>query len=132
MGQILAALQHAHDKGIVHQDIKPQNILLLQDGTIKVTDFGIARFSRTDSNTTSDKAIGSVHYISPEQARGEVTDDKADIYSVGVVMYEMLTGRGPFDGDNPVNIALQHINAEMTPPSQLVSGVPPAAAMQLR
>ena len=109
MGQILAALQHAHDKGIVHQDIKPQNILLLQDGTIKVTDFGIARFSRTDADTTSDKAIGSVHYISPEQARGEVTDEKADIYSVGVVMYEMLTGRVPFDADTPVSVALKHL-----------------------
>ncbi len=111
-GQILAALQHAHDKGIVHQDVKPQNILLLQDGTIKVTDFGIARFSRMDNNTTSEKAIGSVHYISPEQARGEMTDDKADIYSVGVVMYEMLTGTLPFQSDNAVSVALMQLQQD--------------------
>lgn len=92
--QILRALQHAHDKGIVHRDIKPQNIMLLPDGTIKVTDFGIARFSRNEIRATSatDKAIGSVHYISPEQARGDITDEKADIYSTGVMLYEMLTG----------------------------------------
>ena len=90
--QILRALQHAHDKGIVHRDIKPQNIMLLENGTIKVTDFGIARFSRSETRTMTDTAIGSVHYISPEQARGDITDDKSDIYSVGVVMYELLTG----------------------------------------
>ena len=90
--QILRALQHAHDKGIVHRDIKPQNIMLLQDGTIKVMDFGIARFARDDGRTVTDKAIGSVHYISPEQARGDVTDEKSDIYSVGVMLFEMLTG----------------------------------------
>ena len=124
MGQILAALQHAHDKGIVHQDIKPQNILLLQDGTIKVTDFGIARFSRTDSNTTSDKAIGSVHYISPEQARGEVTDEKADIYSVGVVMYEMLTGQLPFQSDSAVSVAIMQLQKEAKRPREIVSTIP--------
>lgn len=124
MGQILAALQHAHDKGIVHQDIKPQNILLLQDGTIKVTDFGIARFSRTDSNTTSDKAIGSVHYISPEQARGEVTDDKADIYSVGVVMYEMLTGQLPFQSDSAVSVAIMQLQQDPKLPREIVPTIP--------
>ena len=124
MGQILAALQHAHDKGIVHQDIKPQNILLLQDGTIKVTDFGIARFSRVDSNTTSDKAIGSVHYISPEQARGEVTDDKADIYSVGVVMYEMLTGQLPFQSDSAVSVAIMQLQQEPKSPREIVPSIP--------
>ncbi len=124
MGQILAALQHAHDKGIVHQDIKPQNILLLQDGTIKVTDFGIARFSRADSNTTSDKAIGSVHYISPEQARGEVTDEKADIYSVGVVMYEMLTGQLPFQSDSAVSVAIMQLQKEAKRPREIVSTIP--------
>ena len=124
MGQILAALQHAHDKGIVHQDIKPQNILLLQDGTIKVTDFGIARFSRTDSNTTSDKAIGSVHYISPEQARGEVTDDKADIYSVGVVMYEMLTGQLPFQSDSAVSVAIMQLQQDPKLPREIVPAIP--------
>ncbi|MBQ3050381.1 MAG: serine/threonine protein kinase, partial [Clostridia bacterium] len=95
--QILRALQHAHDKGIVHRDIKPQNIMLLENGSIKVTDFGIARFSRGETHTMTEAAIGSVHYISPEQARGETTDDKADIYSVGVVLYEMITGRLPFE-----------------------------------
>ncbi len=124
MGQILAALQHAHDKGIVHQDIKPQNILLLQDGTIKVTDFGIARFSRVDSNTTSDKAIGSVHYISPEQARGEVTDEKADIYSVGVVMYEMLTGQLPFQSDSAVSVAIMQLQQDAKRPREIVSTIP--------
>ncbi|MCH5349159.1 MAG: Stk1 family PASTA domain-containing Ser/Thr kinase [Oscillospiraceae bacterium] len=107
--QILRALQHAHDRGIVHRDIKPQNIMLFPDGTIKVMDFGIARFAREEGKTISDKAIGSVHYISPEQARGDVTDEKSDIYSVGVMMYEMLTGEKPFDGDNPVSVALMHM-----------------------
>lgn len=123
-GQILAALQHAHDKGIVHQDIKPQNIMLLQDGTIKVTDFGIARFSRTDSNTTSENAIGSVHYISPEQARGEMTDEKADIYSVGVVLYEMITGTLPFQSDNAVSVALMQLQQEPKRPREIVPAIP--------
>ena len=103
--QILRALQHAHDRGIVHRDIKPQNIMLFPDGTIKVMDFGIARFAREEGKTISDKAIGSVHYISPEQARGDITDEKSDIYSVGVMMYEMLTGVKPFDADTPVAVA---------------------------
>ncbi|MBR5246646.1 MAG: Stk1 family PASTA domain-containing Ser/Thr kinase [Clostridia bacterium] len=124
VGQILAALQHAHDKGIVHQDIKPQNIMLLQDGTIKVTDFGIARFSRSDVNTISDKAIGSVHYISPEQARGEMTDEKADIYSVGVVLYEMLTGQLPFQSDSAVSVALMQVQQEPVRPSQITPSIP--------
>lgn len=123
-GQILAALQHAHDKGIVHQDIKPQNIMLLHDGTIKVADFGIARFSRTDNDTTSENAIGSVHYISPEQARGEMTDDKADIYSVGVVLYEMITGQLPFQSDSAVSVALMQLQKEPTRPRELVPTLP--------
>lgn len=110
--QILRALQHAHDRGIVHRDIKPQNIMLFSDGTIKVMDFGIARFAREEGKTISDKAIGSVHYISPEQARGDITDEKSDIYSVGVMMYEMLCGVKPFDGDNPVSVALMHMQNE--------------------
>ncbi|HCA29201.1 MAG TPA: Stk1 family PASTA domain-containing Ser/Thr kinase [Ruminococcaceae bacterium] len=112
--QILRALQHAHDKGIVHRDIKPQNIMLLPDGTIKVTDFGIARFARSDIRLTSaaEKAIGSVHYISPEQARGDITDEKADIYSVGVMLYEMLSGKLPFEADNAVSVAIMQMQTE--------------------
>ena len=108
--QILRALQHAHDKGIVHRDIKPQNIMMFTDGTIKVMDFGIAKFAREEGKTATDQAIGSVHYISPEQASGSVTDAKSDIYSVGAMMYEMLTGRKPFDSDNPVAIAVMHMH----------------------
>lgn len=122
--QILRALQHAHDKGIVHRDIKPQNIMLLQDGTIKVTDFGIARFSRNETRTMTDKAIGSVHYIAPEQARGDITDEKADIYSVGVMLYEMLTGQLPFEADNAVSVAIMQLQAEPKPPKQINPDIP--------
>ena len=124
--QILRALQHAHDKGIVHRDIKPQNIMLLSDGTIKVTDFGIARLSRTEVRATVDgeKAIGSVHYISPEQARGEITDEKADLYSVGVALYEMLTGKLPFEADNAVSVAIMQMQNEATPPHEINPDIP--------
>ncbi|MBQ3161665.1 MAG: Stk1 family PASTA domain-containing Ser/Thr kinase [Oscillospiraceae bacterium] len=122
--QILRALQHAHDRGIVHRDIKPQNIMLFSDGTIKVMDFGIARFAREEGKTISDKAIGSVHYISPEQARGDVTDEKSDIYSVGVMMYEMLCGVKPFDGDNPVSVALMHMQNEAQPLRTVNDSIP--------
>ena len=114
--QILRALQHAHSKGIVHRDIKPQNIMMLRDGTIKVMDFGIAKFAREDGKTGTDKAIGTVHYISPEQARGGATDAKSDIYSVGVMLYEMLTAKKPFDTDNPVSIAVMHMQAKVPMP----------------
>ena len=124
--QILRALQHAHDKGIVHRDIKPQNIMLFTDGSIKVMDFGIARFSRIDGKTLSDKAIGSVHYISPEQAQGEMTDERSDIYSVGVMLYEMLTGRKPFDGDTAVNVALKHMQETAVPPREIMPAIPEA------
>lgn len=122
--QILRALQHAHDRGIVHRDIKSQNVMLLADGTIKVMDFGIARFNRETDKTMSEKAIGSVHYISPEQARGEMTDEKSDIYSVGVMLYEMLTGEKPFDGDNPVSIALKHMQAVPKRMTEINSSIP--------
>lgn len=128
--QILRALQHAHDKGIVHRDIKPQNIMLLPDGTIKVTDFGIARFSRQDIRTTrsTDKAIGSVHYISPEQARGEITDEKADIYSVGVMLYEMLAGKLPFEADSAVSVAIMQLQSEAKPPREVNPSIPEGLA----
>ncbi|MBQ7838329.1 MAG: Stk1 family PASTA domain-containing Ser/Thr kinase [Clostridia bacterium] len=122
--QILRALQHAHDKGIVHRDIKPQNIMLLSNGNIKVTDFGIARFSYSDTKTMTDSAIGSVHYISPEQARGDTTDDRADIYSVGVVMYEMLTGQLPFQSDNSVSVALMQLQSDPKRPRELNGSIP--------
>ena len=122
--QILRALQHAHDKGVVHRDVKPQNIMLLENGTIKVADFGIARFSHSESRTVTEKAIGSVHYISPEQAKGELTDEKADIYSVGIMLYEMLTGRLPFDSDNAVSVALMQVNKEAEPPRTINPRIP--------
>lgn len=122
--QILKALQHAHECGIVHRDIKPQNIMLLQDGTIKVTDFGIARFSDKSTRTMTEQAIGSVHYIAPEQARGDVTDGKTDIYSVGVMLYEMLTGKLPFDGDSAVTIALMQLQSTPKRPREVNPGIP--------
>ncbi len=122
--QILRALQHAHDKGIVHRDVKPQNIMLLEDGTIKVTDFGIARFSHSDTRTMTEKAIGSVHYMSPEQAKGELTDEKADIYSVGIVLYEMLTGKLPFEADSVVSVALMQVNNIAALPRTINSKIP--------
>lgn len=126
--QIAAALSVAHQHQIIHRDVKPHNVLITNRGTAKITDFGIAKAmnSSTIVDTTGGGIMGSVHYFSPEQARGGYVDEKSDIYSLGIVMYEMLTGRVPFDGDNPVNIALMHINSEMVLPSKLVSGIPPA------
>lgn len=122
--QVLRALQHAHDRGIVHRDVKSSNVMLLRDGTIKVMDFGIARFNRENNKTMSEKTIGSVHYISPEQARGDITDERSDIYSVGVALYEMLTGRKPFDGDTPVAIALKHMQSTPKRPTEINETIP--------
>lgn len=122
--QIMKGLSHAHSRGIIHRDIKPQNIMILRDGTVKVTDFGIACLS--NGANASNEAIGSVHYISPEQAKGDYTDNRSDIYSAGVVLYEMLTSRLPFDGDNPVSIAIQHFSAVPLPPRELNPDIPEA------
>lgn len=122
--QILRALSHAHERGIVHRDIKPQNIMMLEDGTIKVTDFGIARFAHSETRTMTDKAIGSVHYISPEQARGSLTDEKSDIYSVGVMLFEMLTGSLPFEADSAVSVAIMQMQEDPQLPRSLNPDIP--------
>ncbi len=121
--QIAKALEHAHSRSIVHRDIKPHNVMILKDGSVKVADFGIARVASAQ-NTLTKEALGSVHYISPEQARGARVDNRSDIYSLGVVMYEMLTGRPPYDGETPVSVAIQHINGTPLSPSLLNSDIP--------
>lgn len=124
--QVASALKVAHKNKIIHRDVKPHNIMITSDGVVKLADFGIARAVNDATLSTGNKIIGSVHYFSPEQARGNYVDERSDIYSLGIVMYEMLTGQVPFDGENPVSVALKHINEEITPPSQLVPGIPPA------
>ena len=121
--QIGKALEHAHSRGIVHRDIKPHNIMVLKNGSVKVTDFGIARLM-SKGNTLTKEALGSVHYISPEQAKGGRIDNRSDLYSLGVVMYEMMAGRPPYDGESPVAIAIQHINGGAMLPSTLNPNIP--------
>jgi len=121
--QIAKGLEHAHSRGIVHRDIKPHNIMVLKNGSVKVMDFGIARVMNK-SNTLTKEALGSVHYISPEQAKGGHTDNRSDLYSLGVVMYEMMTGRPPYDGESAVAVAIQHINGGAPMPSSLNPNIP--------
>lgn len=120
--QVGRGLQAAHEKNIIHRDVKPQNIIISTDGKVKVTDFGIARAAT--SNTIHSDVMGSVHYASPEQARNGYVSNRSDIYSLGIVMYEMVTGKVPFDGDSTVQIAIQHLQDEMVPPSEYVSDLP--------
>jgi len=123
--QIAKGLEHAHSRGIVHRDIKPHNVMVLKNGSVKVMDFGIARVM-SKSNTLTKEALGSVHYISPEQAKGGYTDNRSDLYSLSVVMYEMMTGRPPYDGESPVAVAIQHINGGAPAPSTLNPNIPAA------
>lgn len=122
--QILDGLSHAHSKGVVHRDVKPHNMLMLRDGNIKVADFGIAKLPNNETLTAEDAAIGTVHYISPEQANGNEVTASSDIYSVGVMLYEMVTGKLPFDADTPVSIALMHITDEPVKPKEINPDIP--------
>ncbi|MDM8237868.1 Stk1 family PASTA domain-containing Ser/Thr kinase [Pseudoflavonifractor phocaeensis] len=124
--QIVKALGHAHSRGIIHRDIKPHNIMVLRDGSVKVADFGIARVTSGGHSTLTQEALGSVHYISPEQARGSHIDERSDLYSAGVVLYEMITGRLPFEGDTPVSVAIQHINSIPLSPREIDPTIPEA------
>src|SRR4051812_4994294 len=121
--QILSALRFAHRHGIVHRDIKPHNVLVDREGRVKVTDFGIAR-AGTSQMTEAGSIVGTAQYLSPEQARGTEVDQRSDLYSLGVVLYELLTGQTPFDGDTPVEIAMKHLSAAPRPPSQIRHDVP--------
>ncbi|MBE6934494.1 MAG: Stk1 family PASTA domain-containing Ser/Thr kinase [Ruminococcaceae bacterium] len=121
--QIAKALEHAHSRGIIHRDIKPHNVMVLKNGSVKVTDFGIARVM-SESNTLTKEALGSVHYIAPEQAKGGRVDNRSDLYALGVVMYEMTTGKPPYDGESPVAIAIQHIDGKAALPSTLNPNIP--------
>ena len=124
--QVASALSLAHSNQIIHRDVKPHNILITSSGTAKLADFGIAMaVSKESIAEGKEKIMGSVHYFSPEQARGAYVDERSDIYSLGIVLYEMLTGKVPFDGDNPISIALMHINDEIPPVSKEVAGIPP-------
>ena len=124
--QIMRGLSHAHSRGIVHRDIKPQNVMILRDGSVKIADFGIARLESAAQTTMTQQALGSVHYISPEQAKGDRTDARSDIYSAGVVLYEMLTSRLPFEGDSAVSVAIQHLSSVPLSPCEIDPTVPRA------
>ena len=122
--QIAKALECAHNNNIIHRDVKPHNILVTRDGNIKVTDFGIAKATSSVTITNSDKIIGSAHYISPEQAKGRFVDCKTDIYSLGIILYEMVTGKVPYDGESPVSVALKHVQEELVPPIKVNPNIP--------
>lgn len=122
--KVLRALHEAHKNNIIHRDIKPQNVMVLEDGKIKVMDFGIAKLPNTETVTVTDKAVGTVYYMSPEQARGETLDPRSDIYSLGAMMYELATGEMPFVGDSPVSILMKHIKEPLVPPRVVNSKIP--------
>src|ERR1700677_1386849 len=126
MEPILAALAAAHQAGIVHRDVKPENVLITGDGRVKVVDFGLARASAAVGNTRAGVIIGSVGYIAPEQVIGAPTDARTDVYAAGIMLFEMLTGRQPFSGETPLAVAYAHVNSDVPPVASLVGGIPPA------
>ena len=129
---IALALSHAHKHGIIHRDVKPHNILISDDGRVKVTDFGIAQAVTASTLTYSGEILGSVHYFSPEQARGGATDEKSDIYSLGIVLYEMLTGRIPYSGESPVSVAVKHLQEPFPDPEEVNPQIPRALCQIVR
>jgi len=122
--QILEGLRFAHCRDVIHRDIKPQNIIIDHDDRVKVTDFGIARAGSASTMTEAGSILGTAHYLSPEQAQGQPVEAASDLYSLGVVMYEMATGKLPFDGDNPVSIAMQHVHEHPVPPGNIAPDIP--------
>src|SRR6201996_5469050 len=129
---VLAGLAAAHQAGIVHRDVKPENVLITDDGRVKVVDFGLARTTTAVSNTRAGTIIGSVSYIAPEQVTGGRTDARTDVYSAGILLYEMLTGRVPFSGDSPLAVAYAHVNSDVPVVSSVVGGIPPSVDQLVR